>query len=594
MGQILSYPATQKYTETGENARFIYGVSEMQGWRLSEFQTLPPFSRNHASLLISRKFYLFASLLDSLIPLFPTGMEDAHAVSLNLDESEEDANSNTFFAVYDGHGGSSVARFAGQNVHRRLVQEDSYRQQNYEEAMRRAFLGMDEEMLTNPAYSRDPSGCTAVTALVTRDNRIFVANAGDSRSVLSVKGEAKPLSFDHKPGNESERKRILAAGGYIEFGRVNGNLALARALGDFEFKKNYSLTPDKQVITSNPDVTVHDITEDDEFFVLACDGIWDCLNSQQVVDFVRREVAQGTPMGQICENIMEHCLAPDTHGAQGIGCDNMTILVIAILNGKSEEEWYAMVKDRVVNKLGYLTPDAPPQIYSTTRLMSWRTRRANVEALEREEEEHKARERTSPLRGPHPTSLDQLTKVITDSLGGGISFHPGSSIMSDSGVRMFADADEEESDEERGEEPPASQITSILMSSLSEEVVDLELAEDLEHDEPMDEDGEGFEETFDRVIDLSPVETRDPAEIRANGIHGHEHDPPTPSSTSTQGPPSPPPDTPHGETTPLSPRHLANGIHKQKQLSTLPDGSNALSPTAVEYYLGANGDPLKG
>jgi serine/threonine protein phosphatase PrpC len=51
-----------------------------------------------------------------------------------------------------------------------------------------------------------------------------------------------------------------------------GNLALARALGDFEFKKNYSLTPDKQIITSNPDITVHDITEDDEFVVLACDG----------------------------------------------------------------------------------------------------------------------------------------------------------------------------------------------------------------------------------------------------------------------------------------------------------------------------------
>jgi protein phosphatase 2C family protein 2/3 len=52
----------------------------------------------------------------------------------------------------------------------------------------------------------------------------------------------------------------------------SGNLALARALGDFEFKKNYSLTPDKQIITSNPDITVHDITEEDEFVVLACDG----------------------------------------------------------------------------------------------------------------------------------------------------------------------------------------------------------------------------------------------------------------------------------------------------------------------------------
>jgi len=68
--------------------------------------------------------------------------------------------------------------------------------------------------------------------------------------------------------------RLCCFGGLREkFYKFNsGNLALARALGDFEFKKNYSLTPDKQIITSNPDITVHDITENDEFFVLACDG----------------------------------------------------------------------------------------------------------------------------------------------------------------------------------------------------------------------------------------------------------------------------------------------------------------------------------
>lgn len=51
-----------------------------------------------------------------------------------------------------------------------------------------------------------------------------------------------------------------------------GNLALSRALGDFEFKKNYALSPEKQVITSDPDVTVHEISGEDEFLVLACDG----------------------------------------------------------------------------------------------------------------------------------------------------------------------------------------------------------------------------------------------------------------------------------------------------------------------------------
>jgi hypothetical protein len=61
--------------------------------------------------LFSWKSHLAASLLDPLIPLFPIGMEDAHAVSLNLDEPEEDANSNTFFAVYDGHGGTPVISY---------------------------------------------------------------------------------------------------------------------------------------------------------------------------------------------------------------------------------------------------------------------------------------------------------------------------------------------------------------------------------------------------------------------------------------------------------------------------------------------------
>jgi protein phosphatase 2C family protein 2/3 len=49
-------------------------------------------------------------------------------------------------------------------------------------------------------------------------------------------------------------------------------LALSRALGDFEFKKNYALPPERQIITADPDVTVHEITEDDEFLVIACDG----------------------------------------------------------------------------------------------------------------------------------------------------------------------------------------------------------------------------------------------------------------------------------------------------------------------------------
>lgn len=58
----------------------------------------------------------------------------------------------------------------------------------------------------------------------------------------------------------------------MDFGRVNGNLALSRAIGDFEFKKSAELSPEQQIVTAFPDVTVHEITEDDEFLVIACDG----------------------------------------------------------------------------------------------------------------------------------------------------------------------------------------------------------------------------------------------------------------------------------------------------------------------------------
>lgn len=66
-----------------------------------------------------------------------------------------------------------------------------------------------------------------------------------------MKGNAVPLSFDHKPANEEESRRICAAGGWVDFNRVNGNLALSRALGDFVFKKNLNKSPEEQIVTGN-------------------------------------------------------------------------------------------------------------------------------------------------------------------------------------------------------------------------------------------------------------------------------------------------------------------------------------------------------
>jgi protein phosphatase 2C family protein 2/3 len=76
-----------------------------------------------------------------------------------------------------------------------------------------------------------------------------------------------------------EKARIVAAGGFVNFGCVNGSLALSRAIGDFEFKKSADLSPEQQIVTAFPDVVTHEVTNDDEFLVIACDGAT-CSNDQ--------------------------------------------------------------------------------------------------------------------------------------------------------------------------------------------------------------------------------------------------------------------------------------------------------------------------
>jgi len=502
-------------------------------------------------------------------------MEDAHAIVLDLDEGSE--TTNTFFAVYDGHGGGTVAKFAGQNVHKRLVNEETYQEKQYESALKRAFLGTDEDLLANPAHSKDPSGCTAVAALVTND-KIYVANAGDSRSVLSVKGEVKPLSFDHKPSNETEKTRISGAGGYIEYGRVNGNLALSRALGDFEFKKNYNLTPEKQIITSDPDVTVHDITDEDEFLVLACDGIWDCLSSQQVVNFIRYQVSEGKELSEIGEMMCDHCLAPDTSSGAGIGCDNMTVLIVAILHGRTKEEWYAWITDRVKNEYGYKTPSALPQLYAQSRLLSFKARREAQEARDKARQDHKSDDSSGSgfLSGSGLTSFGGL---------GGISFHPGSGIMSDSGTLMFGNDDSDDDDSEEDIEsgrsffsdtlglgrlgrPESPDPTKHLKAKLDE------FEKDLLEDDGTDVDGDSH--------------MSDPEGEEAEGKAGSS--PTADGADDASHPPSP-------EDTPSPPKSLPNGdaslVPPEPQLKSDPSGDEPSPAVKAEGFLDKSEDPLK-
>lgn len=162
-----------------------------------------------------------------------------------------------------------------------------------------------------------------------RENELFCANAGDSRAIMGVKGRAEDLSEDHKPALEGERARIYKAGSTITpEGRVDGNLNLSRAIGDLRYKKNKALKPEEHPVTAFPDVLRVDRSPDQDFLIIACDGIWETKSSQDVVDYVYEQKRAGVENGLIVSNLLDSILSPNIEETEGKGCDNMTCMIV--------------------------------------------------------------------------------------------------------------------------------------------------------------------------------------------------------------------------------------------------------------------------
>ena len=256
-------------------------------------------------------------------------MEDAHAAVLDLQpEAEGKEHTPTlphkrlaYFGVYDGHGGEKVAQFAGDSIHKIVAKQDAFKSGDMEQALKDGFLATDRAILNGqPALNT-----LCITAAkpcrsqvrrrglrlhcfcrphIKRQNlggRFFKSGSVSPQTKVSRQtlethdlfSESKDVrSRYHLTTNRrmkvcishnficillklilGEKARIVAAGGFVDFGRVNGNLALSRAIGDFEFKKSADLSPEQQIVTAFPDVVTHEITHDDEFLVIACDGV---------------------------------------------------------------------------------------------------------------------------------------------------------------------------------------------------------------------------------------------------------------------------------------------------------------------------------
>ncbi|PWA77000.1 Protein phosphatase 2C [Artemisia annua] len=231
-------------------------------------------------------------------------MEDCVAIHPSFMENNDTMH---YYGVYDGHGCSHVAKRCKERLHLLVNEELSKKMEpmDWNKTMEQSFSRMDQEVIewNQQATTNDcrcelhaPEsygvGSTAVVAVVTPD-KIIVANCGDSRAILCRNGKAVPLSIDHKPDRPDELSRIEAAGGrvlYWEGARVCGVLAMSRAIGD-----NYL----KPYVTCEPEVTITDRTSDDDFLILASDGLWDVVSNDTACGLASMCLKGNGPSGSI-------------------------------------------------------------------------------------------------------------------------------------------------------------------------------------------------------------------------------------------------------------------------------------------------------
>ena len=271
-----------------------------------------------------------------------------------------------FAAVFDGHGGAAVSRYLRQNLYANVqaalpmsasaVEANMKGRQDESStlasrdvlimasAICAAFEKVDNEVQDISHWSYQ--GSTAVVVVIYQNvdgtRTIISANVGDSRAILGQNKQATDLTRDHKPNDEVERNRVVQLGGTVDWCgqvdglgnpvertgvyRINGNLALSRSIGD---------RSERPWVSSEVDIKLHTIEEDDDvdsFILLASDGLWDVMSSQEVVSYVH-QVLDNTPISHKDES--RRSMAKDVveEALRRGSSDNITVTVIW-LNGE--------------------------------------------------------------------------------------------------------------------------------------------------------------------------------------------------------------------------------------------------------------------
>lgn len=115
------------------------------------------------------------------------------------------------------------------------------------------------------------------------------------------------MTNDHKPDDEAEYARIVRAGGFVSMSRVNGTLALSRAFGDHVYKLNPNFPAKEQQVIAYPDIT-HEVLKSNDFLVICCDGIFEALTNNEVVEFISEGLKKTDDIALIASQLIDQSL----------------------------------------------------------------------------------------------------------------------------------------------------------------------------------------------------------------------------------------------------------------------------------------------
>jgi len=253
-----------------------------------------------------------ACVAETMNARFRSSMEDAFVL-------EDDFNSkgDGLYCVFDGHGGREVVDFVEENFAKVLLTELNFdEERSVEDCITSAYIITD---IKSRQANLMQSGCTSVTCLLQKNKdgegrTLYSANCGDSRAVLCCKGgKAKRLSEDHKASDKTEKTRIEELGGFVLRDRVLGMLAVSRAFGGHNLK---------QFVSARPYITKTQLTGDEEFLIVACDGLWDEFTDEEAVKLVRENFYnKGESEFRAADALVKAALEEGTK-------DNVTVMVV--------------------------------------------------------------------------------------------------------------------------------------------------------------------------------------------------------------------------------------------------------------------------